>query len=719
LRNNQQNTLADKSTARSSLKNHAKLAVLAIAVFLGSCETMQSGQAVDTGNPFAQIFNNSDPKQITEDNFEQIEQTATDNAATQDQVFPATGPRIGAAVYQASKTSGGGFNVNFSEADLQEVIQTILGDLLDQPFILDPRVQGKVTAATGAPVNRDALLSLLETVLSMNSAALVKSGSSWRIAPAGEVYAGGQARFIGANKPGFGVTLIPLKYVSAANMISLLENTITRAGSLKPDLARNLLMVSGNAQQRENALAAVQAFDVDWMAGMATGIFPLKNAGAADLIIELELLLQTGDGGGLAGVIRLQAMERINAIMVIAPSNEMLAKARLWIKRLDMGGPSDVTLRTYKIENGKALETADLLNQLFGGAGSSRSSSISPGLNQTNNSSSRRANTSRNINRNNSGTVSLGGSKVDAPRIIGDPINNTLVVLATQQGQKLVAQTLREIDRPPAQVLIDMVIAEVTLNDTLRYGVQYFFTTRGLGNIADSGRGGFSTGPGLDANGVFPGFNFILDQGTDARFALDILDNITDLKIVSSPHIVAIDNQPAFLQVGDQVPVITRQAQDVISPNAPQVNSVEFRDTGVILNVTPRISSTGLVTMEIRQEVSNVSTTASTGALTPTISKRVLESTVAAYSGQTVLLGGLISDEKQNSVSGLPGLSRTPIIKNLFGGHNITTKRTELIVFITPRVMSVDKDMGSVIDEIKSRMILIGREANRDQTAGE
>jgi general secretion pathway protein D len=515
------------------------------------------------------------------------------------------------------------------------------------------------------------------------------------------------------------VTLIPLKHVSAINMVSLLENTITRAGSLKPDLARNLLLVSGNSQQRENAVSAVQAFDVDWMAGMSTGIFPLKNASAADLIVELELLLQTGTGGGLEGAIRLQAMERINAIMVITPSNEMLAKTRLWIKRLDMGGPSDVTLRTYKIENGKALETADLLNQLFGGTTSSRSSSISPDLNQTNNSSSRRASTNRNTNRTNGGSVSLGGNKVAAPRIIGDPINNTLVVLATQQGQKLVAQTLREIDNPPAQVLIDMVIAEVTLNDTLRYGVQYFFTTRGLGNIADNGRGGFSTGGGLDANGVFPGFNFILDQGTDARFALDILDNITDLKIVSAPHIVAIDNQPAHLQVGDQVPVITRQTQDISNPNAPQVNSVEFRDTGIILDVTPRISSTGLVTMEIRQEVSNVSATASTGALTPTISKRVLESTVAARSGQTVLLGGLISDEKQNSVSGLPGLSRVPIIKNLFGGHEVITKRTELIVFLTPRVLNVDKDMTSIIDEIKNRMILIGREANQDQTAGE
>ncbi len=677
-------------------------------LLLGACETLsQQGGGVNTGNPFAIVANNSEAD-MQPANAEDNSKNNPETQSVEPQIYPAQGVRVGPARYQADKTAQGGFNVNFSEADLQEVVQTILGDLLDQPFILDPRVQGKVTAATGGSVSRDGLLALLETVLSMNSAAMVQTDQTWRIAPAGEIFAGGQTRFSNAQAPGFGVTLIPLRYVSAKNMISLLESTVTRTGAIKPDPVRNLLLVTGNSTERANALAAVKAFDVDWMAGMATGIFPLKNASAADLIIELEMLLQSGTDGGMEGAIKLQAIQRINAILVLAPSNEMLKKAQLWIERLDMGGPSDVMLRTYKVENGKALETADLLNQLFGGAAASRSSNVTPDQRQTTN-TSRRAPTTRPVNSN-----AVLHNKTGAPRIIGDPINNTLVVLATQQGQKLVAKTLREIDQPPAQVLIDMVIAEVTLNDTLRYGVQYFFTTRGLGRIADSGRGGFSNGAGLDADGVFPGFNFILDQGTDARFALDVLDNVTELKIVSSPHIVALDNKKAHLQVGDQVPVITRQSQGVVNTNAPQVNTVEFRDTGVILDVTPRISSTGLVTMEIRQEVSNVSATASAGPLTPTISKRLLESTVAARSGQTVLLGGLISDEKQNAVSGLPVLSDIPGVKNLFGGHNITGKRTELIVFLTPRVLNVDRDMSKILDEIRQRMVLIGRESSQE-----
>ncbi len=711
---------------RPRKKNQWGIAVcISVGVLLSACETTPNAFRSEAarGNPFTRVF--PAPAAQT-DNPRTGYEPSNDQTTAQDfqtQVFPATAPRVGKAVYQAGKTAGGGFNVNFSDADLQEVVQTILGDLLDQPFILDPKVQGKVTAATGGPVHRDALLSLLETTLKMNAAVMVRSGNTWRIVPIGEVSAGGETRFTGAKTPGFGITLIPLHHISANNMMLLLENTVIRAGTIKPDLVRNMLLVTGNSNERQNAVAAVSAFDVDWMSGMATGIFPLKHASATDVITELELLLQTGPGGGMEQVVRMQAIERINGILVVTPSNEILRKVQTWITRLDMGGPSDVSLRTYKIENGKALETADLLNQLFGGDVITRSRALARGVNQTNNAS--RRNTARQdaarraaINRaRNRGRGASAPSS--APRIIGNPINNTLAVLATQQGQKLVAQALREIDNPPAQVLIDMVIAEVTLNDTLRYGVQYFFTTNGIGNIADSGRGGFSTGKVLDANGVFPGFNFILDQGTDARFALDILDNITDLKIVSSPHIVAIDNKKAHLQVGDQVPVITRQSQDVVNPNAPLVNSVEFRDTGVILDVTPRISSTGLVTMEIRQEVSNVSTAASTGALTPTISKRLLESTVAARSGQTVLLGGLISDKQESTVAGLPGLSQTPILKHLFGGHDTTTKRTELLVFLTPRVLGVDTDISNLVEEMRQRMVLIGREADKAELAQE
>ncbi len=713
--------------ANKNLATRAAMTIFigAMLVVLPACQTNPQTQGLE--NPFARVFQKPAPLPAPPAD-PNTDETQTDAAAQteQSQVFPGTGKRVGKAHYQASKTPQGGFNVNFQDASLPEVVQTILGDLLEHPFILDPRVQGKVTAATGGSVDERALLVLLETVLGNNSASLIDEGGRYRISPAGEALSGGSARFKSANAPGLGITLIPLNHVSATNMLSLLESTITRPGMLRADQARNILLITGTATERENAQAAIAAFDVDWLAGMSTAIFRLQNASAADVITDLDVVLQTGQGGGLDGALRLQAIERINAILAIAPSMAVLEKAKRWIERLDQGGPSDVNLRTYKVDNGKALETADLLSQLFGGGGQSNfSSAVAPGLAQRSasntgrNTSARaqRPNPAANASRNKSGAV-LGSGLSSAPRIIGDPINNTLVVLATPQGQRLVAQALREIDNPPAQVLIDMVIAEVRLNDVLRYGVQYFFETGnifGIGNGPDGGggTGGFSTGTSPNPAGTFPGFNLALNKGNSARFALDALDSVTDLKVVSAPSVVVMDNQSAHLQVGDQVPIITRQSTDVINVNAPLVNSVEFRDTGVILDVTPRISSTGMVTMEVKQEVSNVSTTASTGDLTPTISKRVLESTISARSGQTIVLGGLISDSRQEGKNGIPLLSDIPGLGNAFGNTETTTQRTELLVFLTPRIIDPDDGAQAILDELRDRMTLISREARR------
>ncbi len=691
-------------------------------LILSACQT--GSQTNGLANPFARVFQTAEGP-ATPDGEPANPQPYKESLPPEDQsqVFPGTGKRIGPVRKQGSKTAQGGYNVNFQDASLPEVVQTILGDLLEVPFILDPRIQGKVTAATGGAVDKKALLILLETILSNNSARLIDEGNSYLISPAGEALSGGQARFSKASTPGLGVTIMPLNHISATNMITLLENTISRPGALRADTARNLILITGTTSERENALAAIASFDVDWLAGMSTAIFRLRNASAADVINELDLIMQTGQGGGLDGALKLQAMERINAILAIAPSMKILDRTKTWIDRLDLGGPSDVSLRTYKIDNGKALETADLLQQLFGGSSSaSRSSSVSPNLAQrsaSSNGSTTNRSTAPVRRTGKSGGAVLGGGLSSAPRIIGDPINNTLVVLATPQGQRLVAQALREIDHPPSQVLIDMVIAEVTLNDVLRYGVQYFFETGGIlgignGPTGGGGSGGFSNGNSSAVQASFPGFNFVLKKGDSARFALDALDSITDLKVVSAPSVVVLDNQAAHLQVGDQVPVITRQSTDVVNVNAPLVNSVEFLDTGVILDVTPRVSSTGMVTMEVRQEVSNVSTAASTGDLTPTISKRVLESTISARSGQTIVLGGLISDSSQIGTKGLPFLSGIPGVGNAFGGHETTKKRTELLVFLTPRIIDPDTGSKAILDELRERMTLISREANKE-----
>lgn len=612
----------------------------------------------------------------------------------QDYVEYGNSRRVAPPRSNGGQLESGAYTVNFADARIDEAAQTLFGDLLDEPFIIDPRVQGRVTATTPRPLSRDALLALFEAALSVNNATLVHSDGVYRIMPAGEAMTSGLARIAASSQPGWGVSVIPLQYISASNMRQLLESVVTRPGSLRADAARNLLIIVGTAPERRNAVEAAAAFDVDWMSGMSVALMPLLNATSTDVATEINNIFLAQAEGASAGALRVQAIERLNALLIIAASPGLLENVREWVTRLDTGSPGGSTLRTFFLENGEAEATAELLNQLFsendGGA-----SGVAPDLP--------------------SATAETGGGAAAGPgrtrpsgaiRVIADPINNAILVLADPAGQALVQRALEAVDRAPAQVLIDAVIAEVRLNDTLRYGVQFFFETNGIDGVADSGRGGFGL-DGFDANGIFPGFNFLLESGDDARFALDLLSNVTDLTVVSSPSVMVLDNRTAEFQVGDEVPIVTRTSNSVVNPDSPVVNNIEFRDTGVILTVTPRVSSTGLVTLEIDQEVSDVSNTASTGDLTPTISTRRISSTVAVRSGQTIILGGLIDESRDAGRRGIPGLSRIPYIGDALSSTEITTNRTELLIFITPRVVTNDDQAAAVTDEIRRRMELL------------
>jgi general secretion pathway protein D len=288
-------------------------------------------------------------------------------------------------------------------------------------------------------------------------------------------------------------------------------------------------------------------------------------------------------------------------------------------------------------------------------------------------------------------------------RIIADDVKNALVILATPKDYRLVEAALKKLDITPLQVLVEATILEVVLNDALRYGVEWFFKA-GNNELIFSAR---SLAEGALLSPVLPGFTYFL-QTSDIRAIVNALDQVTTVNVLSAPQLFVLDNETATLQVGDQVPISTQSAQSTISADAPIVNSVEYRDTGVILAVTPRVNSGGLVTLDVVQEVSNVNqqTTSNISTLqnSPVIAQRRLESTVAVQSGGTVALGGLIRDAQAATSSGLPFLSRVPFIGWLFGQRSDTAERTELLVLLTPRVVSNQQEALRLTDEVKRRM---------------
>jgi general secretion pathway protein D len=272
------------------------------------------------------------------------------------------------------------------------------------------------------------------------------------------------------------------------------------------------------------------------------------------------------------------------------------------------------------------------------------------------------------------------------------------------------------------EVGIDATVAEVTLTNQLQYGVQYFLANNGasVGLFQTASQTASQAAAQTAAQTatqavastalqqVAPGFNLLLGSQSNPKAILSALSSVTDVRVLSSPSIVAMDNEPALLQVGDEVPISTGTATILSNSNTPVVNSIQLVNTGVILKVLPHVNANGVIQLEVEQEVSSVvNGQNSAQTLTPTISERRIHSTVSVTSGQTVLLGGLISDNTQNQHGGIPGLSDIKILGGLFGAVNNSNTRTEIIVFITPQLIRNSLDFGSVTEEFRDKLQLM------------
>lgn len=619
----------------------------------------------------------------------------------------------------ASGVSEGDVTLNFVDTDLREVVRSILGDILGENYLIDPAVTGTATLQTSSPLTRAALLPTLEAALRANGASLLLEDDLYKVVPAGGPGQGvlplrGRVSS-GIRSLGFGVQAVPLRYVAAREMAEVLQLFAPEGSVLKADATRNLLILSGSAADRRAFMDTIALFDVDWIAGMSFGLFPLRNAKADSMVGDLQAIFGQGNDTPVGDLIRFVPVTRLNAIIVISPRASYLERARAWIERLDQEVDGvRPQLYVYYVQNARAVELAEILGNVFDdsavvagvreqpvrpirAAGSPQvsTSDLMPDATVAEALLQPSALTQEVV----TGDAQQGGGDVSsaAIRVIADDKSNALLVLATPQDYRMVERAIRQLDIVPLQVLIEATIAEVTLTDDLRYGVQFFL---------DGGSNEFTLSNFVDGTvgQVFPGFSYLFQASSDVRVVLDALSSVTDVNIVSSPQLMVLDNQTAELQVGDQVPVATQSAVSVTNPDAPIVNSIEFRDTGVILRVTPRVNSGGLVVMEIQQEVSSVVNTTTSGIDSPTIQQRKINSAVAIQSGETVTLGGLISDSTERLRSGIPVLSDIPVLGALFGRRVENDVRTELIVLITPRVIENQIDAREVTEELRSRL---------------
>jgi general secretion pathway protein D len=624
------------------------------------------------------------------------------------------------------RLSGEEFEVNLEEAEIKVAARTVLGEVLGISYSIDPRVAGRVSITTSKPTPAPEILTMFESALRSNGVAMVRESDRLRLMPANEAFGTAELDQGTTTQPGYAVTVFPLQNVSASTILPLLENFVTRPGMVREDPSRNALIFQGTAAERTAAIEAARSFDQDWLAEQSVGIFPVNNSSAAAMMPELNRVLDIGEGGRGRNTIRVQPIERSNAIMVVAKTRNQLQRAANWIARLDRLDATASNLRVYKVQHLQARRLASMVNEIFNGASASSASedpasqfppgSQADGQNLgTNGSQSADVTPDQRM----ADEMPIAGGETPSPaaentnlsqggvRITANPENNTILIFARPDQQRLIEQALVALDRPQEQVAIEATIAEVTLTNELRYGVQFFLKSSDIGLGGNDGSVGlFKEATTAALSRTLPGFNLLLGPETEPRVVIDALRGVTEVKVLSSPSVVVLDNKPAVLQVGDEIPIVTRTAQSVTDPQAPIVNNVEFRNTGVILKVLPRITGNGTINLVIEQEISSVQRSQAQ-SLTPTISQRKVNSTVSVTSGQTVMLGGLISERQQRGRDGLPVLSDLPLIGDAFRSNQNAGTRTELIILIRPQVIRDSLDAQHVAEQMRSQLRLM------------
>ena len=714
--------------------------------------------------------------------------------------------------------TGDPVSLDFEQAPVTEVVHAVLGDILAVPYVINQPVAGSLTVHTAQPLPRDQVLPVLESILQANGLAMV-------IDPSGVYHVGtpqtlrGIAPSLGnlggKLPPGENLMIVPLQYVGAAEMADILAPVAAPENIVRVDTVRNLLILAATRSQIEGFMQIVRTFDIDVLKGMSIGLFPLKNISVAEVEITLGALSSgagaqgkaaapgvapgSGDAakgsvqgaqgakgkeaapaviglelpGPLAGLVKVVAIERLNALLIITSRAYYLDRAREWIAQFDQprGDGNEPQLFVYSVQNGTSQHLAELLSALYGsrtgqGPGGA-DSGVAPGLGQSGigGYSGSRGGYGSGFGSNygssglggyggsrgfgsyggTSGLGSYGGSSsgfgsrlgggyggssgygggfgggfggygggrggrggqggqpdmstVDLGpdvRVVADEFNNALLIYAPRREYDKVRTALQQLDVPPTQILIEASILEVTLTDEFSFGLQWAF--QGDVNGGRTGKGLFNPNASGGIGPQQPGFSYtITNRAGQVEAVLNTLAQKNLVNVISSPSLMVLDNHPAQIQVGNQQPI---QSSTLVTDGGNTTTSIQYKDTGVLLDVLPSVNSGGLVTMDIDQQVTDVGQVdAATGQRS--FLQRAINSRVAVRSGETVVLGGLIRDNTARGKTGLPWLQDIPVLGALFRTTSRTNDRTELVVLITPRALQNDEQLRAVSDEMR------------------
>lgn len=591
----------------------------------------------------------------------------------------AVGAPISAAppVPTSSSTQRIPINVLMDRAPIPAAVEAVLGDVLSRPFRIDPQVTGEVSfRMTGEMTETDILISLDQALRSANAALVASPGGGVAVVPAGNVPAFSVLPSGTSQQRSFfagGTAIYRAQNVSAMEMVRVLTPIAEGRAQVRGDSTREYVYITGDPATVNSLVRTAELFDVEWLRGNSFQFYPLKYAGAKAVADDVRRLYGGADGP-IGTQVDMIDIERLNAIIVIAKSPALLDQTMKWIERLDQpASPSEQRIRVVPLSNIKAEELVKVIGGFFGAA------PPPPG--------------------------GLAGqaeaaSSPSGGQVTADPRSNSIILYATDAEYQNLLQVVRRLDVPPPQILIEGTVAEVRLNDKLNLGVQWFLQNdpKVTGGFATVGNGNLAL--------TFPGLS-LQYLGPDIKVAINALSSVTDVEVVSTPRLLVLANETATLQVGDQVPIIT-QTSTGDQQTSLTVNAVSYRDTGVLLTVTPRVGEGGRIFIDIEQEVSDVSETTTSEINSPTIAQRKFRTQIAVDNGQVIALGGLIRSTRTKGDSGVPLLSQIPIAGALFRERANVKGRTELVVFLKATLVRDRADADRVTKDIASGLTTLG-----------
>jgi len=570
---------------------------------------------------------------------------------------------------------------NFQNADIKEVLKVILGDIMGLNYTLDKRVTGVITLRTGGKFYKKELLDIVQAMLNINGFAVVKGGNIYHVLPIQE--ARSEARIVRLNgnfKAGGReviTQIVSLNHVAPQVIIPTLRGLLTKGGFVIAPNDTHAIVISDNITNMDRLLKVIRTFDVPFFSGQALKFYEIKYADPVTLAKDLELVAQTlgAKTKGPKLDIAFIPFQDTNKILVATSMPELLESVDSWIANIDIHlGENKPKMYIYKMQHEQAETTVPILTELF-------KEKITP--------------------------PDKGGKAVAEPmKIIADKNTNSVIVKALPADYRVIKSIVATLDAMPQQVLIEAIVAEVTLTGALDRGVEVFFR---YGGGSDKGAKAslLPTSIASNTKDILAGGirSFTFNRDIDAIFSF--IASETETEILSTPHILVRDEQTASIQVGSSEPILTGTTTTG-SGDTERLSSVQYRDIGKILTVTPRIGENNMITLDVTQEISEIALVSGVEG-TPAFTIRKTETSLVVKSGHSIYMGGIIDVKDEIAIKKFPLLGDIPFLGNLFKSIDSSKTKTELMVLIRPHIINTAAEADVLTKEFKDDLAQIAK----------